>query len=85
MSLNDEDLKRILAMDDGAFAALVTEIAKAAGGSDKRARALSENVPELKKALAGMSAKDAEELLKRAGKGKSEEVMKTLRRNGYGR
>ncbi len=85
MPLNNEDLSRILSMDDAAFSALVAEIARAAGGSEKRVRELSSNVPELKKALSGMSASQAEALLKRAGRGKSEEIMNALRRNGYGR
>lgn len=85
MPLSNEDLARLLSMDDASFAALVTEIARVAGAGEKRARELASNVPELKKALSGMSAEQAEALLKRAGRGKSEEIMKSLRRNGYGR
>ena len=85
MSLNQNDIARILAMDDGSFGNLVMEIARAAGGDEKRARALASDVPSLKKALSGMSPAEAEALLKRAGEGKSREIMDALRRNGYGR
>lgn len=85
MSLNNDDLARILAMDDGAFGALVMEIAKAAGGDENKARMLAANAPALKKTLSGMDAKEAEALLRRAGQGKGEEILKALRRNGYGR
>ena len=85
MPLNDKDLERILAMDDASFAALVAEIARAAGGDEKRVRELSAGAPEFKKALAGMSVSKAESLLKRAGRGKSEAIMDALRKNGYGK
>ena len=69
MPLNDKDLERILAMDDASFASLVAEIARAAGGDEKRVRELSAGAPEFKK----------------AGRGKSEAIMDALRKNGYGK
>ena len=45
MPLNDKDLERILAMDDASFASLVAEIARAAGGDEKRVRELSAGAP----------------------------------------
>lgn len=78
--LNNEDLQKVLSMSDGEIKKMIYAVTKAAGGDEKKADKLSSDIPNLKKLLSSLTPEQAEKLLNRTGKAKSEEIYRIIRK-----
>lgn len=82
MALTEQELKQILSMDDESFKRLILTIVKAAGGNEGKAASLASDIPSLKKLMSRLTPAEAEELLGKAGKGRSEDIYRSINNNG---
>ena len=82
MNFSNDDLKKVLSLDDEDIRSLVMQITKAAGGSELKAKMLTSDIPFLKQKIASMTPDEVNRLLSKAGNGKSEEIYRIIRRNG---
>ncbi len=79
MPFTQKELQDILAMDDESLRELILTITKAAGGSVAKAAALTSDIPSLKKLMSRLTPAEAEALLSKAGKGKSEDIYRIIK------
>ncbi|MDD4125107.1 MAG: hypothetical protein PHW77_05210 [Eubacteriales bacterium] len=83
MALTEYELRQMLSMDDESLKRLILMIAKAAGGDEGKAASLTSDIPSLKNLMSRLTPAEAEELLGRAGKGRSEDIYRIINnRNG---
>lgn len=78
MELDRKALDRLLAMDDSALGALTSKIAEAAGADHAKAAQLLGNLDLVRNALARMTPREAEALIRSAGKEKSNEILSII-------
>lgn len=78
LALTEKELGQMMSMDDEAFGKLIAAITKAAGGDEKKAAALSADIPSLKKMMACLTPGEVEKLLGKAGKDKSQSIYDAI-------
>jgi len=79
MELDNNTLKKLLALDDESFRNIIRQISTAAGADKTRTEAFISDVSGIKRSLSKMSPKEAERILNIAGKEKSEEILRILK------
>ncbi|MGI6716203.1 MAG: hypothetical protein ACOX3X_03270 [Eubacteriales bacterium] len=84
MALSENELRQILSMDDESLRRLIMTIAKAAGGDESKAASLAADIPSLRAMMSQLTPEQAQELLGRAGKGRSEEIYRKINRSDGG-
>ena len=82
MNIDKSSIDRILALDDASFKRLASDIADAAGADRLKTGIMLNNLDKVRDMISQMTPQDAEQLIKSAGPGKSEEIARILRDRG---
>lgn len=82
MQFDRNQMDKLLSMDDESFCELARTVAEAAGAGKMKTEALLNNPDLLKRRIAQLSEQEAQSLIDAAGREKSEEILKMLRKRG---
>jgi len=87
MAFSENDMKKLLSLDDESFAKLIVSIAEATGGAEgaKKAQKLASDVPSLKKLMSRLTPEEAEGLIAKAGKNKTTDIYNIIKDSKNGR
>ena len=78
LAFSENELRQILSMDDESLRRMILQIARSAGGDEGKAASLASDIPSLKSLMSRLTPAEAEELLGRAGKNKSEDIYRII-------